>query len=166
MFLEEATTKERTKDYPSQSAKNLLDEFFELNPPTHLDHSHATTSFSGDQLIQFARGVGLEVSLASYSMLEDLLLKARGGSGGYPVTSRYPAGRSPFPSASGSSMSDSAASRSAYSLPTYTETEGTVVFVGGDGVEEPRSSRQADARLAMGIEGSEKPGVDSLKSLQ
>ena len=39
-------------------------------------------------MIQFARVVGLEVSLASYSMLDDLLLKARGGSGAYPVTSR------------------------------------------------------------------------------
>ena len=44
-----------------------------MNPPTHLDPSHPTTSFSPDQLIQFARAVGLEVSLASYSMLEDLL---------------------------------------------------------------------------------------------
>ena len=32
-------------------------------------------------MIQFAQVVRLEVSLASYSMLEDPLLKARGGSG-------------------------------------------------------------------------------------
>ena len=49
-----------------------------MNPPTNLDPSHATTSFSADQMIQFARAVGLEVSLASYSMPEDLLLKVRG----------------------------------------------------------------------------------------
>ena len=60
MFSQEARTKERTKYYPSQWAKNLLIEFLELNPPTHLDSSHATTSFSVDQLIQFARAEGLD----------------------------------------------------------------------------------------------------------
>ena len=82
-------------------------------------------------MIQFARALGLEVSLASYSTLEDLLLKARGGSGGYLVASRYPAGGSPFPSVAGSSMGDSVASRSVFSLPTLTETDGTDVIVGG-----------------------------------
>ena len=76
----------RTKYYPRQSAKCLLKDFFEHNPPTHLDATHQTTSFSADQMIQFARAVGLEVSLASFGMLEDLLLKAylfgtRGGGG-------------------------------------------------------------------------------------
>ena len=96
MFGQEAALKERTKYHPSQSAKSLLKGFFELNPPMHLDPSQPTTSFGADQMIQFARAVGLQVSLASYSMLEDLLLKARGGSRAHPVTSRYPAGRSPF----------------------------------------------------------------------
>ena len=105
-------------------------EYFELNPPTHLDPSHATKSFSADQMIQFARVVGLEVSLESYIMLEDLLLKARGGSGAHPVTSRYPAGRSLFPSTAGYSMGVSVASRSACSLPTIRETECTDVIVG------------------------------------
>ena len=98
-------------------------------------------------MIQFARAVGLEVSLASYSMPEDLLLKVRGGSGAHPTTSGYPAGRSPFPSVAGSSMGDSVASRSAYSLPTITEFEGGDVIMGGGVAEEPCSSRQADARL-------------------
>ena len=30
----------RTEYYPSQSAKSLLKDFFELNPPTHLDPAH------------------------------------------------------------------------------------------------------------------------------
>ncbi len=166
VFGQEAVAKERTRYYPSQSAKTLLKECFELNPPTHLDSSHPTTSFSADQMIQFARAVGLEVSLASYSMLEDLLLKARGGSRLHPVSSRYPAGQSPFPSVAGSSMGDSVASRSAYSLPTITETGGTDVIVGGGIVEEPCSSRQADARLALGSESVDRPGTDSLKTLQ
>ena len=59
----------RTKYYPSQSAKSLLKAFFEHNPPTRLDATHQTTSFSADQMIQFARAVGLEASLASFGML-------------------------------------------------------------------------------------------------
>ena len=51
MLLEEGTSKERIKKYPSQSARSLLKEYFELNPPTHLDPSHATTSFNADQMI-------------------------------------------------------------------------------------------------------------------
>ena len=63
-------------------------------------------------------------------------------------------------------MGDSVASRSVYSLPTIAKTEGTSVIVSGVVVEEPCSSRQAGARLAMGIETTEKPGTDSLKILQ
>ena len=160
------SAKVRTKFYPSQSAKSLLKDCFELNPPTYLDSSHPTTSFSADQMIQFARAVGLEVSLASYSMLEDLLLKSRRGSGDCFGTSRYPAGKSPLPSVAGSSMGDSVASRSFCSLPTITEDDGADVVLGGDGVEEPCSSRQADERLAMVIESGERPGTGSLKTLQ
>ena len=81
----------------------MLKDFFQLNPPTHLDPSHPTTSFSADQMIQFARALMLEVSLASYSMLEDLLLKARFGCGDQPVGKRHSIGRSMFPSVAGSS---------------------------------------------------------------
>ena len=117
-------------------------------------------------MIQFARAVGLEVSLASYSMLEDLLLKARRGSGDLFGTARYPAGRSPFPNVAGSTMGDSVASRSVYSMPTITEDEGTNVIARGDVPDEPCSSKQADKRLAMGIGSSERPETDSLKTLQ
>ena len=114
----------------------------------------------------FARAVSLEVTLASYSMLEDLLLKARCVSRAHPVTSRHPAGTSPFPSGADSSIGDSGASQSVYSLPTFTETDGTNVIVSENVVEEPCSSRQADARLALGTECSGKPGTDSPKTLQ
>ena len=166
LFGQKAIPSERTKYYPSHSAKSLLKGCFELKPATHLEPSHPTTSFSADQMIQFARAVGLEGSLASYSMLKDLLLKSRGGSGAYPVTSRYPAGRSPFPSVAGLSMGKNAASRSVYTLPTFTETEGSNVVVSGDVLKEPCSRRQADARSAIGTEASEKTGTDSLKTLQ
>ena len=166
MLGRDFSAKERTKYYPSQSAKSLLKDCFELNPPTYLDPSHPTTSFSADQMIQFARAVGLEVSLASYSMLEDLLLKSRRGGGDCAGTSRCSAGKSPFPSVAGSSVGDSVASRSFYSLPTITEVDVAVMTRGGEVVEEPCSSRQADERLTVGIESSERPGTDSLKTLQ
>ena len=159
MFGQEVAPKERTRYYPSQSAKIFLKECFEMNLPTHLDPSHSTTNFSADQ-------IGWEVLLVSYSMLEDLLLKERGGSGAHAMTSRYTAGRSPFPSVARSSKRDSVASRSTYSLPTITETEGTDLIVGGGIAEEPCSSRQADAGLALGSESNERPGTESLKTLQ
>ena len=163
---EERVGGERNRYYPSQSAMSLLKDFFELNPPTHFDRSHPTTSFSADQMIQFARAVGLEVSLASYGMLEDLLPKARVGGGVQPVGSRNSIGRSPFPSVVGSSWGDSIASKTNYSLPTVTETDVSNVVDGGEMLQEPCSSKQADARLATGHVGAEKPGSDSLKTLQ
>ena len=138
-----------------------MKDFFELNPPTHLDPSHPTTSFSADQMIQFARGVGLEVSLASHGMLEDLLLKVRVGGGVQPVGPRHSVGRSPFPSVAGSSWGDSIASNTKYSLPTVTETDVSNVVVGGELLQEPCSSKQADARLVAEHVGGEKPGSDT-----
>ena len=154
---------EKSRYYPSQSAKSLLKDFFELNPPTHLDPSHPTTFCSADQMIQFSRAVGLEVSLASYRMLEDLLLNARGGSGFQSVGSRHSIGRSPFPSVAGSSWGDSIASRTNYSLPTITETDVSNVLGRGEVLQGPCSSKQADARLAANV-GGEKPGSDNLKT--
>ena len=52
----------RNKYNPSQSAKTLLKVFFELNSPTILDPGH-TTSFSANQINQFGRVVGLEITL-------------------------------------------------------------------------------------------------------
>ena len=163
---EERVGAEKCRYYPSQSAKSLLKDFFELNPPTHLDPSHPTTSFSADQVIQFARAVGLEVSLASYGMLENLILKARGGGGVQPVGSRHSIGRSPFPIFAGYSWGDSIASRTNYSLPTVTETDVSNVVDGGELLQEPCSSKQADARLAAEHVSGEEPGSESLKTLE
>ena len=163
---EESVGAEKSRFYPSQSTKSLLKDFFELNPPTHLDPSHPTNSFSADQMIQFARAVVLEVSLASYGMLEDLLLKARVGGGFQPVGSRHSIGRSPLPSVAGSSWGDSIASRTNYSLLTVTETDVSIVAGGGELLQEPCSSKQADDRLAAERVSGEKPSGDSLKILQ
>ena len=157
---------EQSRYFPSQLAKSLLKDFFELNPPTHLDPSHPATSFIANQMIQFARAVGLEVSVASYGMLEDLLMKARVGGGNQPLGSRHSIGRSLFPSVAGFSWGDSVASRTKYSLQTVTETDDSNVVVGGESLQEPCSSRQAEPRLAAEHVGGEKPGSDSLKTLQ
>ena len=141
----------------------MLKDSFELNPPTHLDPSHPSTSCRADQMIQFARAVGLEVSLASYGMPEDLLLKARVVGGDQTVGSRHSVGRSPFPSVAVSSWGDSIASRTIYSLPTVTETDVSNVVGGVESLQEPCSSKQADGRLAAEHVGVEKTGSDSSK---
>ena len=116
-------------------------------------------------MIQFARAVGLEASLASCGMLEDLLLKARGGGGFQSVGSHHSIGKSLFPSVAGSSWGDSIASRTNSSLPIITETDVSNVLGRGEVLQEPCSSKQADARLAANV-GGEKPDSDSLKTLQ
>ena len=151
-----------TSYYPSQSAKCLLKDFFEHNPPTHLDATHQTTSFSADQMIQFAKAVGLEVSLASSGTLEVLLWKAnligRGGGGGKASS------RSAFSSCAGTSVGDSVASRFVFSLPTITEsTENEQVTMGS---QQPSSSRQADEALSSVPVVHDKSGTDSLKTLK
>ena len=110
----------RIKSYPSQSAKFLFNEFFEHNPPTQMEATHQTTSFSANQLIQFARAACSEVSLASFRMLENLLLKTNligRGAGGRTASSR-----SMYSTRAGTSVGDSVAYHSVYSLPTLTES--------------------------------------------
>ena len=152
----------RTKYYPSQSGKSFLKDFFEHILPTRLDATQQATSFSEDQMIQFARAVGSEVSLASFGLLENLLSKAnlicRGGGGG--KGSR----RSTFSSPAGTSVRDSVASRSVSSLPTITEsTKREQVAMGS---QEPCSSRQADKALSSAPAVYDKSGIDSLKTLK
>ena len=152
----------RTKYYPNQSAKSLLRCFFEHNPPIHLDATHQTTSFSADQMIQFARAVGLEVPLPSFGMLEDRLLKAnligRGGDGGKASSS------SAFSSRAGTNVGDSVASGSVFSLPNITEsTKCEQVAMGS---QEPCSSRQADETLSSVPVVDDKGGTYSLKALK
>ena len=48
---------ERSKYYPSESARTLLKECFADNPPVQLDPHQQLTGLSSDQMIQFARAV-------------------------------------------------------------------------------------------------------------
>ena len=136
----------RSKYYPSESARTLLKECFADNPPVQLDPHQQVTGMSSDQMIQFARAVGLEVSLATFGMLEDMLLKI-GGKTGRNVGERG-SGQSVSHSRSGSTVRESVASRSFYSLPTITESFDSDRLVGSLS-QQPCSSRQADAVLGF-----------------
>ena len=75
----------RSNYYPSQSARTLLKECLADNPPVQLDPHQQLTGMSSDQMIQFAGAVGLEVSSATFGMLEDVLFKIGGKTGGMLV---------------------------------------------------------------------------------
>ena len=49
---EEVMGTQRNNCYPSQSAKTLLKESFEVNSPTHLDFTHQKTGLSSSQMVQ------------------------------------------------------------------------------------------------------------------
>ena len=109
----------RSKYYPSESARTLLKDCFADDPPVRLDPHQQLTGMSSDQMIQFARAIGLEVSLATFGMLEDVLLKI-GGKTERNVGEKG-SGQSVSLSRSGFTVMESVASRSFYSLSTITE---------------------------------------------
>ena len=138
----------QTKYYPSNSTRTIPKDCFSGNPPTHLDLHQQIIELSAHQMVKFAREIGLEVSLANYGMLEDFLRKisskfGRAGGGGEGVSPQ-----SPFPSKAGSTIGESVASRSFYSLPTITESVASnplPVFQH----QQPCSSHQADDALGF-----------------
>ena len=153
----------RSKYYPSESARTLLKQCFADNPPVQLDRHQQLTGLSSDQMIQFAREIGLEVSLATFGMLEDVLLKICKETG--RNVGEKGSGRSVSLSRSGSTVTESVASRSFYSLPTITESFDSDRLA-GDLSQQPCSSRQADAALGFSrTEVTEINGSDSLKIL-
>ena len=153
----------RSKYYPSESARTLLKECFADNPPVRLDPHQQVTGMSSGQMIQFARAVGLEVSLATSGMLEDVLLKIGGKTG--RNFGEKGSGQSASLSTSGSTVMKSVASRSFHSLPTITESFGSDRLV-GDLSQQLCSSRQADTALGFSrTEVTEFNDTDSLKTL-
>ena len=154
----------RSKYYPSESARTLLQECFADNPPVQLDRHQHLTGMSSDQKIQFARAIGLEVSLATFGTLEDVLLKI-GGKTGRNIGERG-SGQSASLGRSGSTVMESAASLSFYSLPTITESFDSD-HLAGDFSQQPCSSRQADAALDFSrADLTEINDTDSLKTLR
>ena len=153
----------RSKYYPTESARTLLKECFADNPPIQLDPHQQLTGMSSDQMRQFARAIGLEVSLATFGMLEDVLLK-NGGKTGRNIGDKS-SGRSGSFSGAGSTVVDSVASRSFFSLSTITESLGSDPSA-GDFTQQPCCSRQADPALDFSrTEVTEINDTDSLKTL-
>ena len=153
----------RSKYYPSESARTLLKECFADNPPVQLDPHQQVTGMSSDQKIQFARAVGLEVSLATFGMLEDVLFKI-GGKSGRSVGEKG-SGQHASLGRSGSTVIESVASRSFCSFPIITGSFDSDRLV-GDPSQQPCSSRQADAALGFSrTEVTEFNDTDSLKTL-
>ena len=87
-----------------------------------MDPGHTTTSLSANQTIQLIRAVGRDVTQVSCGLSEDVLVRSREVSGvgllGLP-------GRSLFPKAFVSTVVESVASQSLYSLPTVTGVSNT-----------------------------------------
>ena len=155
----------RSKYYPGESARTLLKECFAENPPVQLDPHQQLTGLSSDQMIQFARAIGLEVSLAAFGLLEDVLLKI-GGKTGRNVGEKG-SGQSASLSRSGSTVMESVFGESwrEWLLPTITESFDSDRLV-GDLSQQPCSSRQADAALGFSqTEVTEINDTDSLKTL-
>jgi len=71
----------RSEYYPSESARTLLKECFAERPPVQLNPHQGLTGMSSSHMIQFARAIGLEISLATFGMLEDVFLKTGGKTG-------------------------------------------------------------------------------------
>ena len=114
-------------------------------------------------MIKFTRAIGLEVPSVTFGMLEDVLLKS-GGKTGRNVGEKG-SGKSVSLSRSGSTVMESVASRSFYSLPTITESFDSDRLA-GDLSQQPCSSRQADAALDLSrTEVTEINDTDSLKTL-
>ena len=100
----------------------MLEDCFGGNPSTHIDPHQQITGLNDNLMMQFARAIGLDVFLATFGLLEDLMLKinpkvGRGVGGGEGVSLQ-----SRFPSKAGSTVAESVASRCFYSLPTITES--------------------------------------------
>ena len=152
----------RSKYYTSESA-GMLKECFADNPPVQLDLHQQMTGMGSGQMIQFAGAIGLDVPLATFGMLQDVLLKI-GGKTGRNVDDKG-IGQSPSFGKAGSTVMERVSSRSLYSLPTITESFGNDPSA-GDMAQQPRSSRQADAVLEFsGTEVTEINDTDSLKTL-
>ena len=136
----------RSNYYPSDSATTLLKECFADNPPVQLDPHQQLTGMSSNRMVQITRAIGLEVLLATFGMLEDVLLKTGAKTGRNVGAKRR--GQPPSFSRAGSTVIESVASQSFFSSSTITESFGSDPFA-SDVLQQPCSSRQADAALGF-----------------
>ena len=127
------------------AARTLLKYCFTGKPPTHDDSHQQITGCSADQMIQFAKSTGLEVSLATFGMLEVLLMKNSSNVGRAGVRDEGVKAQSLFRSNVESTIAGSVASRS-FSLLRTTESVCTNMLQDLHH-RQPCSSRQADDAL-------------------
>ena len=112
-------------------------------------------------MIQFAKAIGLEVSMAAFGMLEDVLLEIGGKTGKSGGDKNM--GQSPLFSKAGSTFFESVASRSYSSLLNIIESLGGDPCA-GDPSQHSCSRRQADAALGFSkTQVTDITGSDSLK---
>ena len=154
----------RSKHYPSDSVRTLLEECWADNPPVQLDPHQQLTGMSSDQMIHIVGAIGLEVSLTILGMLEDVLLKP-GRKTRKNIGDKGSRQLSLF-SCAGSTVIESVASRSFYSLPTITES-----FVSDPLADDPSqqlcSSWQGVAALGFSqTQVTDSNHSDSLKPLR
>ena len=92
------------------------------NPTAQIDPHQQITGLGADQMIQFVRVIGLEVFLATFGMLEDLLMKTISKNGRTGGASENISMQSPFLSRAVSTIAESVAPRFFQSLPTIIES--------------------------------------------
>ena len=151
----------RSKYYPSGSARTLLKECLAFNPPVQLHPHQRLTGMSSDQVIQFARAVGIGVSLVTFGMLEDVLLKIGGKT--ERIVGDKGSGQSRSFSRSGSTVMESIDSRSFFPLPAITESSGSGPSA-GDLAQQLCSTRQANA--ALDFSGTEVIDINDTYSMK
>ena len=151
----------RSKYYLSDSVNTLLKECFANNPPVQLDPHHQLTGMSSGQMIQYARAIGSEFSLATFEMLEDVLLKIGSKTG--KSFGDEGSGQSHLFSWAGSTVFESVVSRS-FLLCLVLQDQLVVILL--QVIQQPCSSRQADANLGFSeTQVRDITGSDSFKTL-
>ena len=140
----------------------MFRDFFAGNPSFNFDPHQQITGLNANQMIQFPKAIGLEVSLATSGMLDDLFLTinskvVRGGAGAEGVGLQCPSA-----SKTRSTVAESVAPRSYYSFPTESVASN---FLPDIQHQQLCLSRQSDGTLGFSqTQVIEFAGSDSLET--
>ena len=97
-----------------------MNDCFSGNPPTLIDPDRQTTGLSVNQIIQFTSAIELELTLATFGMLEDFLMKNNRKVGRAVVGGECVSIRCLFSSKTGLPIAKSVASSSFFLVPKIT----------------------------------------------
>ena len=109
-------------------------------------------------MTQFARTVGIEVTLVSYGLVQDLLLRASGIGG---LCGRAEPGLPSSSSSFGSTVADSVASQSNYSIRTVSSFTTTSASM-----DNAQPSRSKQSMVVNKTQGRQSRGVVTTESLE